>query len=569
MIARTKSRPALLPTIASWVLALVVPVMAAAEPPAQLAAGESRPLDAATMAALGITESAATEAARTARPESGTWSWTPGQYSYDGSGNITAIGTEASFLYDVTGRLVEADLTRAGATEHREYDYDPFGNRTAMTVGSSSIPTTTSTSTNHLSSLSAIYDAAGNVTQLQPPGQSTIYQQKFDALNTLQEVKASNVSGAPTQLHIYTADDERLWTFDLAANASHWKIRDLDGRVVRDYYVPGTTWTLSRDYIYRDDDLLAAVTPNETLHFSLDHLGTPRVITGADRNRVGFHHYLPFGEEWTDQSGAQEGEPMKFTGHERDPDAVSGGVNGFDYMHARYYSANIGRFLSIDPMLNMKRVLRQPQGWNRYAYVTNNPINAIDPDGQDVWIANWNPGNEALLLTQMEQKTGLKLEVRNGKLREIGQTLDANGNPTGSKTARADLRKAMGKGRTFILQEASGQKGMADRQGSIIKLNIPLISTVNTGSNAAGTFDASMIAFHELLGHALNGLKDPSDAIIKRMPMYKGDTVDYENKIRAELGLPARSQYRTEKRSDGTFYIPFANGPVTTPEPVH
>ena len=130
-----------------------------------------------------------------------------------------------------------------------------------MTVGSSPIATPTSNATNHLTSLNAVYDVAGNVIQLQPPGQSTVYQQKFDPLNMLQEVKASNVSGTPTQLHIYTAEDERFWTFDLTANASHWKIRDLDGRVVRDYYVHGTSWTLSRDYIYRDDALLAAVTP--------------------------------------------------------------------------------------------------------------------------------------------------------------------------------------------------------------------------------------------------------------------------------------------------------------------
>jgi RHS repeat-associated protein len=167
----------------------------------------------------------------------------------------------------------------------------------------------------------------------------------------------------------------------MAANSSHWKIRDLDGKVVRDYYVPGTTWNLSRDYIYRDGLLLAAVTPDDTLNFSLDHLGTPRVITGAGRIRLGFHHYMPFGEEWTEQSGAQEGEPMKFTGHERDAVPGATASDRLDFMHARYYDASVGRFLSIDPA---GWSLTIPQSWNRYSYVLNNPLSFVDPTGRQL-----------------------------------------------------------------------------------------------------------------------------------------------------------------------------------------
>lgn len=37
-----------------------------------------------------------------------------------------------------------------------------------------------------------------------------------------------------------------------------------------------------------------------------------------------------------------------------------------DYMHARYYNPNLGRFLSVDPVLDQKRALSNPQSWNRY-----------------------------------------------------------------------------------------------------------------------------------------------------------------------------------------------------------
>ena len=52
-----------------------------------------------------------------------------------------------------------------------------------------------------------------------------------------------------------------------------------------------------------------------------------------------------------------------------------------DYMHARYYNATVGRFLSVDPVLDKDVALKNPQAWNRYAYVGNNPLTVIDPSG--------------------------------------------------------------------------------------------------------------------------------------------------------------------------------------------
>jgi RHS repeat-associated protein len=51
-------------------------------------------------------------------------------------------------------------------------------------------------------------------------------------------------------------------------------------------------------------------------------------------------------------------------------------------MHARYYSASIGRFLSIDPVGGRAD---DSQSWNRYSYVQNNPILRTDPDGRCPW----------------------------------------------------------------------------------------------------------------------------------------------------------------------------------------
>jgi RHS repeat-associated protein len=122
-------------------------------------------------------------------------------------------------------------------------------------------------------------------------------------------------------------------------------------------------------------------------HFHLDHLGTPRLITSDNAQLVSYHDYYPFGDEkssyWQEgpsAAGFDREEPMKFTGHERDFALGMGAEDGHavDYMHTRYYSPTVGRFLSVDPVLGKPE---QPQSWNRYAYVMNNPINRTDPTG--------------------------------------------------------------------------------------------------------------------------------------------------------------------------------------------
>jgi uncharacterized protein RhaS with RHS repeats len=48
-------------------------------------------------------------------------------------------------------------------------------------------------------------------------------------------------------------------------------------------------------------------------------------------------------------------------------------------MHARYYSPNLGRFVSVDPVGG---TVGSSQSWNRYSYVLNNPVGMVDPSGQ-------------------------------------------------------------------------------------------------------------------------------------------------------------------------------------------
>ncbi len=47
----------------------------------------------------------------------------------------------------------------------------------------------------------------------------------------------------------------------------------------------------------------------------------------------------------------------------------------YDY-RARFYDPALGRFISADPLVPEPG---NPQGLNRYAYVTNNPLRYTDP----------------------------------------------------------------------------------------------------------------------------------------------------------------------------------------------
>jgi RHS repeat-associated protein len=66
------------------------------------------------------------------------------------------------------------------------------------------------------------------------------------------------------------------------------------------------------------------------------------------------------------------------------PARGAGPANARSYFGARYYRAGIGRFTTIDPELNVNAALLDPQRWNRYAYVRNNPLRFTDPDGRDI-----------------------------------------------------------------------------------------------------------------------------------------------------------------------------------------
>jgi len=117
-----------------------------------------------------------------------------------------------------------------------------------------------------------------------------------------------------------------------------------------------------------------------------DQLGTPRIILDQNGSFSGTtrHDYLAFGEElvaggrnWDHGYTNSDVNRQKFTGYERDDETE------LDYAHARYHSSAQGRFTGVDPVPGRES---DPQSWNGYAYVRNNPVNGTDPTGMNYFM---------------------------------------------------------------------------------------------------------------------------------------------------------------------------------------
>jgi len=309
---------------------------------------------------------------------------TLGPYVYDGAPNVTQIGADR-FTYDGMGRLVYGTARIAGNDNVQQFEYDGFGNlKKVTTANAPTLYIGVDSGNNRLRDTAqtppgpgtyvwgGAYDDSGNQRQLN----GGAYAYEYDPLDMMVELNGNG----RRELYLYDADDERVATVDYhGAEAAtwHYTVRGLDGRVLR-VFAEGE-W--QRDYLYRGGQLLASVTPDAVTHYHLDHLGTPVLLTNGSGQKIGEHKYWPYG---LDAPGSTaDAEVMKFTGHERDAD---GSVNALDYMHARYYSALLGRFLSVDRARSTGDPQR-PGSWNRYVYGSASPLNRLDFDGlEDILI---------------------------------------------------------------------------------------------------------------------------------------------------------------------------------------
>jgi RHS repeat-associated protein len=145
-----------------------------------------------------------------------------------------------------------------------------------------------------------------------------------------------------------------------------------------------------------------------------DHLGNVRVVFAAHSHGqpevMQQTSYYPFGMTFQQQNfGGINPNPNKllYNSKELQDDELAGSrLDWYDY-GARFYDPQIGRWHSVDPLAG------DYFSWSPYAYVMNNPIKYIDPDGMRVW-----PGEgtiNAKNAGKVDDKTLNQIHVSQGK----------------------------------------------------------------------------------------------------------------------------------------------------------
>jgi RHS repeat-associated protein len=110
-----------------------------------------------------------------------------------------------------------------------------------------------------------------------------------------------------------------------------------------------------------------------------DWLGTTRLFTDINGNTTGYCTNLPFGDTYTCTGNAADPNYFQYTGLPIDSNSGLmmptfrnyGAENGYGV----WYKPDPAGLAAVDPS--------NPQSWNRYAYVNNNPVSMVDPLGLD------------------------------------------------------------------------------------------------------------------------------------------------------------------------------------------
>ena len=210
-----------------------------------------------------------------------------------------------------------------------------------------------------------IVDANGNTTYYDADGAGPIQPRAFtyDGENRPTAITANS----KTIDFDYGPDGERIRKRDAAASTISWYFNS-DGEIRFDAANPSGVLT---SYLHGDVKRVKPATGlGNTDFLTRDHLSSVRHATRHGTTQD-VSDYGPYGLP-TNTTGPITGTSARgYINEVFDPET------GLQYLHARYYDPNLGRFLTADtwdPML-------PGVDFNRYAYAGNDPVNGSDPSG--------------------------------------------------------------------------------------------------------------------------------------------------------------------------------------------
>ena len=282
------------------------------------------------------------------------------QYGYDPVGNVktkTDLNTSSyseTYAYDHLARLTTASATVYGA---KSYTYDPIGNMLTKDGR-----TYTYGFGNHQVTADGVYtyeyDANGNMIYKKQSG-TVVQAYSYNYDNMIESVDDDGDVSFYSYFDINRVRKDENGTITRYFFAEYEEEEDVStGQITELKYYFANNQRLARD---SSVDGLA--------YYHQDHLGSSTRMTDAAGTVIRTMGYQPYGTDSYSTGSASV--KYKYTGQEKDN-------TGLYYYGARFYDPDLGRFLQADTIIPYPD---DPQSFNRYSYVRNNPIKYIDPSG--------------------------------------------------------------------------------------------------------------------------------------------------------------------------------------------
>jgi RHS repeat-associated protein len=284
----------------------------------------------------------------------------------------TANSQTCTYSYDDLTRITSANC---GSVWAQTFSLDPFGNLSKS--GSATFqPTYTGTSGTGTTPSNQYYQIPGGAT-----GTSNYYDTNGNLKNDITnsytwdaDGNMLSVGGSTAVTMIYDALDRMA---EQTRSSGHTeivygpyglKLALMNGQTLVNAFVklPGGSRA-----VYNGSGL--------AYYRHSDHLGSSRLATTPTRTNYYDVAYAPYGEDY---NGSGTTPDLAFTDQNQDTAGGGWSTNLYDFMLREYRTAH-GRWTSPDPAGLGVVDPTNPQTWNRYAYVLNNPTAMVDPLGLD------------------------------------------------------------------------------------------------------------------------------------------------------------------------------------------
>lgn len=224
------------------------------------------------------------------------------------------------------------------------------------------------------------YDSVGNRTAVLDAQDDTLSVMRYNLLNLPEEYLTA---AGDTIRYVYSADGEKLYVQEIDAAsdttgteyAANYRLVNNDLKMIHidaGYYVPTVSFEgggLEIVYLH--------------VWYLKDHLGNNRVLANGIGNALGAYDYDPFGVDisvlctGTPILPGPLGSPYRYGGKEWNTTTST-----YDF-EARQLSPAFHRFTTLDPLAE------KYYGVSPYAYCADNPVNLVDPEGQDSYLLIW------------------------------------------------------------------------------------------------------------------------------------------------------------------------------------